>query len=93
MESSKENIQKVFNTFDKDGDGFIVKDEIKAMSVELGKEVTAEELDKIFKQIDINGDGKISFNEFYTWWHYGKENKLEELVFYKMKALKLLSST
>ena len=40
--------------------------------------------------IDINKDGKLSFEEFYEWWKYGKENKLEKLIYFKMKAMKLL---
>lgn len=41
------------------------------------------------KLIDTNKDGKISFEEFSTWWHHGKTNKLEELVWLRMKSLRL----
>ena len=39
------------------------------------------------KCIDLNGDGKISFNEFYIWWHHGVNKKMENLVYARMKGL------
>ena len=41
------------------------------------------------KLLDLNGDGKISLDEFNTWWLHGKTNKLEELVWLRMKSLRL----
>ena len=38
----------------------------------------------------MNKDGKISFEEFWDWWTYGRANKLERLVFLKLKAMNLL---
>jgi len=32
----------------------------------------------------------ISFTEFWDWWSSGRPNKLEKLVYYKLKASKLL---
>jgi Ca2+-binding EF-hand superfamily protein len=52
---------------------------------ELGQEISEPEINKVFKYIDTDGDGKISFEEFYEWWLHGKQNKLEKLVFMKMK--------
>ena len=46
---------------------------------------------QIFSDIDTNKDNKISFEEFYTWWQYGRDNKLETLVALQLKALNLLS--
>lgn len=40
--------------------------------------------------IDTDGDGQISFEEFYQWWYYGKQNKLEKLIYYKFKNSKQL---
>jgi hypothetical protein len=40
--------------------------------------------------VDLNKDYKISFEEFWEWWCWGKEKKLEQLVFFKLKALNLL---
>lgn len=45
---------------------------------------------KIFKELDENGDKKISFEEFWIWWTSGKPSKMEKLVYYKLKAMKIL---
>lgn len=80
-------MRTIFDSFDKDKNGYLEKDEIKKVSEELGKPLTPEELDKVMKMMDLNKDGKISFDEFYVWWHHGVSNKLEDLVKYRMKGL------
>jgi hypothetical protein len=40
--------------------------------------------------VDINKDNQISFDEFWNWWQYGKNGKLEKLVFMKLKLMNLL---
>ena len=48
--------------FDKDGNGFISKEEIEEV---LGTSVIdSNELQKLFKEVDKNGDGQISLVEF-----------------------------
>lgn len=32
------------------------------------------------KTVDENNDGKISFDEFWNWWQFGKDDKFEKLV-------------
>eukprot|EP00828_Plagiopyla_frontata_P002111 TRINITY_DN10145_c0_g1_i1.p1 TRINITY_DN10145_c0_g1~~TRINITY_DN10145_c0_g1_i1.p1 ORF type:complete len:451 (-),score=71.39 TRINITY_DN10145_c0_g1_i1:80-1432(-) len=87
----KRQIKTVFKNFDKDNSGFIDINEIVLISKELGQEVKEEEVQRIFKDLDINKDGKISFDEFWDWWQFGRSNKLEKLVFFKLKAMNLLN--
>jgi hypothetical protein len=88
---TQEALKKVFDSFDKDKNGFIDISEIKALSKELGHEVSDTDVQTIFAEIDTNKDGKISFGEFAIWWNSGKATKLEGLVYYQLKAHKLLS--
>lgn len=38
----------------------------------------------------MNKDNQISFNEFWEWWKRGHSNKLEKMVYFKLKAMKSL---
>lgn len=62
---SKENIKIAFDLFDRDGSGYISKEELKMV---LGKGNNAEISDDVWssivKEIDNNSDGQISFDEF-----------------------------
>jgi len=93
VESNKnqDTLRKVFDSFDKDKNGYIDINEIKALSKELGHEISETDVQKIFSEVDTNKDGKISFGEFSIWWYSGKATKLEGLVYYQLKAHKLLS--
>ena len=61
-------MRMLFETFDKNGNGFISKREFKKKMKSyidiLGKDVTNEEIMEFFDEIDSNGDGKIDFEEF-----------------------------
>ena len=58
----KEKLEQTFKMFDKDGNGFISKEEIEEV---LGTSVIdSNELQKLFKEVDKNGDGQISLVEF-----------------------------
>ena len=87
---SKEALKNIFDNFDKDKSGFIELKELSLVSKELGDELKPEEVSKIMKELDINKDGRISFNEFWDWWIYGRANKLEKMVFLKLKTMNLL---
>jgi len=59
---TNEKLQQAFRLFDKDGNGSIEADEIKAV---LGdSKMTPQQIDDIIKQVDENGDGSIQFDEF-----------------------------
>ncbi|KAM6543647.1 hypothetical protein CsatB_008094 [Cannabis sativa] len=58
-----ENLYKAFQFFDKDGNGYITREELKqAMTqYDMGDEAT---IDEILDDVDTNKDGKITFEEF-----------------------------
>ncbi len=56
-------VEEFFTTADTDADGFITKDEIKAVFEANGETLTDEELDKAFTKADSDGDGKLSLEE------------------------------
>ena len=71
-EEKKENeVKKVFNRFDLDGNGYIDRDELAALSLKLGHNLTEDELNRAVKDLDLNHDGTIDFEEFCRWYFTG----------------------
>ena len=60
---NKEKLESTFKMFDKDGNGTISADEIKAIFCQGGSGDSAA-IDLIIRENDINGDGEISLTEF-----------------------------
>jgi len=56
--------KRLFNLFDKDGNGSITTDELAAVFKELGKNITEKELKEMIKKVDCNDNGCIEFDEF-----------------------------
>lgn len=63
---SIDEVRKVFNKFDKNGDGKISADELKDVLRSLGSKTSPEEVKRVMDEIDKDGDGYIDFNEFAT---------------------------
>jgi Ca2+-binding EF-hand superfamily protein len=60
-----------FKEFDRDGDGYVTREEFAAAMNARGEEVTPAELDSIFRgadQRDGDADGRISLAEFLVAW-------------------------
>ena len=57
-------VRERFNVFDRDGDGFITRDEMNAIvnELQLGDEWTEAVISKLFADADTNGDGMIDFD-------------------------------
>ncbi|CAD8195367.1 unnamed protein product [Paramecium pentaurelia] len=87
---SKTELHQVFKSFDKDGSGYIDKQELHLIAQQLNQEISQEEIDKLMAVVDINKDNQISFDEFWNWWQFGKNGHLEKLVFMKLKLMNLL---
>ncbi|XP_045786659.1 calmodulin-like protein 6 [Trifolium pratense] len=60
----KEELKKVFSTFDKNGDGFITKQDLKESLRNIRIFMNEKEIDDIVVKFDSNGDGLIDFEEF-----------------------------
>lgn len=67
---TRENIERVFKTIDKDKNGVVDRNELKELLQSIYKlklennytEVNGKELDNIMEECDKNKDGKIDFN-------------------------------
>jgi len=62
--TSDEAVRQAFQVFDKNGDNFINKDEIRMAMNNLGENVTEAEVDEMLQCMDLNKDGRVSFEEF-----------------------------
>lgn len=63
-QKKKEELRKLFSTFDKNGDGFITKQELRESLRNIRIFMTEQEVDDIVVKYDSNGDGLIDFEEF-----------------------------
>ncbi|XP_024992173.1 probable calcium-binding protein CML16 [Cynara cardunculus var. scolymus] len=61
---NQDQLMKVFQLFDKDGDGSITPAELAGQMAKMGLPLTYRELNDLMNDIDTNGDGIISFHEF-----------------------------
>ncbi|XP_038590456.1 calcium-binding protein 7-like [Micropterus salmoides] len=59
-------IREVFKVFDRDGNGFISKQELGMAMRSLGYMPNEVELEVIIQRLDIDGDGQVGFEEFVT---------------------------
>jgi hypothetical protein len=85
----EQQIETIFNSFDKDHSGSIELSELKEVAAALGEDLSEEQLQHIVRNLDANGDGKIQLEEFKFWWLNGLKGKLGDLVFHKAKSLKM----
>ncbi|XP_002138728.1 neo-calmodulin-like [Drosophila pseudoobscura] len=59
-----ESVRAAFEVFDRDADGFISAQEMKAVILSLGEKVNDQEFDEMFREVDLDNDGQLSFDEF-----------------------------
>eukprot|EP00826_Nyctotherus_ovalis_P030290 TRINITY_DN2412_c0_g2_i2.p1 TRINITY_DN2412_c0_g2~~TRINITY_DN2412_c0_g2_i2.p1 ORF type:complete len:356 (+),score=110.69 TRINITY_DN2412_c0_g2_i2:374-1441(+) len=65
---SRNRLVAAFNVFDKDGNGGISADEVKAV-LGVGKNITDEQWKDVIMEVDLNGDGEITLDEFVKMMH------------------------
>ncbi|XVE98371.1 hypothetical protein REPUB_Repub03eG0100700 [Reevesia pubescens] len=63
-DSNKVELKRVFATFNKNGDGFITKQELRESLKNIRLFMTEKELEEMIVKVDANGDGLIDFDEF-----------------------------
>ena len=64
IDTIKKKLQDAFRIYDKDGQGFITMDTLRALIAELLSPLTDEELDGIIAELDEDGSGTMDFDEF-----------------------------
>lgn len=64
--SSKSELGRVFKLFDTDSTDFISMSNLKAISEEVGDNLTEEELQDVLNRCDINADTQCTFEDFYN---------------------------
>ncbi|MFG2299101.1 EF-hand domain-containing protein [Streptomyces sp. NPDC048603] len=65
--ADRESAKATFDSFDKDGDGFVTADEYREAMAKMGDfAVTGPVAEAIIKAKDENGDKLLSFDEFWN---------------------------
>ncbi|XP_012478447.2 calmodulin-like protein 3 [Gossypium raimondii] len=70
--------KKVFQMFDKNGDGRISKEELNDSLKKLGIFIPDDELTQMIKKIDVNGDNYVDIEEFRELYQSFMNDKDEE---------------
>jgi len=63
---AEDEIREAFKVFDSDGNGFINRQELRYVMLNLGENMGEEEIECLIDEIDIDGDGQINYEEFYA---------------------------
>jgi Ca2+-binding EF-hand superfamily protein len=61
-------LREAFDTYDSNGDGWIVGAEFNKLLQALDYDISEDECLLAFELTDSDGDGSISFEEFMSWW-------------------------
>ncbi len=69
---TEEQLRGYFNQIDKDGNGFLSKEEVGSLLKTTNSEHSDEILDNFFKNLDTDKDGKISFKEFKFFYYFNE---------------------
>lgn len=59
--NSVSDIREAFLLFDKDQNGFITRDELRDVMLNIGERLSDEEIDDMIRDADQDGDGQIDW--------------------------------
>ncbi|XP_050025318.1 neo-calmodulin-like [Dermacentor andersoni] len=62
--STRADVLKAFQVFDRDSNGYITKAELTQIFTKIGQSMTLEEAEKIIAEVDADKDGRINYAEF-----------------------------
>merc|ERR1712029_61698 len=65
-QNAEDEIREAFKVFDGDGNGFINRQELAVVMMNLGETLTGAEIESMIEEADIDGDGQINYEEFYN---------------------------
>lgn len=63
-DDAEADLKAAFMVFDKDGNGYITRDELKSAMQIMGEQLTDRDLDELLRTTDHDCDGKINYEEF-----------------------------
>ena len=64
VEHAERELRQLFESIDKDNNGELDKDELRAAFQRSGLTISSAKLDQFFDEVDVNHDGVISFDEW-----------------------------
>lgn len=53
-----------FQVFDRDGNGYLTKDELELAMKMMGEDFEEKDINQLMRMTDLDNDGRISFQEF-----------------------------
>ncbi|XP_057537614.1 calmodulin-like protein 3 isoform X2 [Amaranthus tricolor] len=77
MINKDDDLKQVFDTFDKNGDGFITREELKESLNNMGIIVPLKDVEEMVQNLDSNKDGLVDVDEFRELYEFLK-GRLEE---------------
>ncbi|XP_055637648.1 uncharacterized protein LOC129776187 [Toxorhynchites rutilus septentrionalis] len=61
---NEDQLKEAFRIFDRDGNGLISAEELRAALKSFGEQLAEEEIDEMLREADVNCDGQIDYQEF-----------------------------
>ena len=68
-------MKDAFNIFDKDGDGYLGKQELESVMRSLGDGLTEDDIEQMLNSIVYDSEGKMSYEYFIRFIYNLDENK------------------